>query len=162
MRPMRRVLNIFGVAVAIVLSSVLILFGAIMIDWSRSSARAEKDVVITQARSPDNQFVAEIHLLATAMHGGPDRVYVIIKGIGTPLSEKIYERTYECDDVSAYRLTWDGPRNLTMNYGNCDAGAGNAKSSDFDHQQQNKVWRSETTWGPVKVSYKDTNQVATH
>jgi hypothetical protein len=161
---MSRTLNGLIIIVGIVLSGILVLFGALVIDWGRSSARAEKDVVITQARSPDNQFVAEIHLLTTAMHGGPDKVYVTITETGTPVSDRVYERTYECDDVSAFRLWWDTPHNLAVTYGSCNAEVeqGNAQIRDFNHQQQNRVWRSETTWGPVKISYKESDHIATH
>jgi hypothetical protein len=151
-------------ALGIAAAAFLLLFGALMIDWDRSSAKVEEDVLIARDLSPDKQSVAEIHLLRTAMHSGPDKIYATISKTGSPASDRIYERTYECDDLSAFRLQWDSRRDLRITYGKCDAGVAQGKGlyKDFNEKQQNKVWRSDIAWQDVRISYEDTKYVATH
>jgi hypothetical protein len=159
---MRRIFKALGVTVGISVGVILLLFGALMIDWARSASRVEEDHLVAQARSPDQKFVAEIHRFTTAMHGGPDKLYVTLGEVGFLSRGKIYERTYECDDLSAFRLRWATAHELIITYGDCDAEAERSKGRyrDFDYQQQNKVWLSDTTRQGLQITYEDSKYVA--
>jgi hypothetical protein len=156
---MSRVFKALGIAVGIAVALVLLLFMVLKSDWGGPS-----DALLAEARSPDKRFVAEIHRLATPMHGGPDRLYVSLGEVGTRagFSDKIYERTYECDDLSAFRLRWATAHELTITYGDCDADSERSKGKyrDFYYQQQNRVWRSDTAWQGVQITYEDSKYVA--
>ena len=153
-----------GLTIGVAVAAVLLLLGVLMFDWTRSSAKVENDVLIGKDLAPDKQSVAEIHLATTAMHGGPDKIYVTIRKAGSSDAQRIYERTYECDDLSAFRLQWDSPHDLRITYGKCEAGREQAKGGlkAFNDRQQNQVWRSDTAWQDVKISYEDTRYIATH
>ena len=159
-----RLSKTLAVTSGIVVASVLVLLGALMIDWGRSAAKVEKDLLIAQAISPDQRCVAEIHSLTTAMHGGPDKVYVTLGRTDFPPGDRIYERTYECDDMSAFHLRWQSAHDLAITYGACNPARKALEGRDQDsyYREQNRVWRSDTAWDDVRVKYEDSGQVAVH
>jgi hypothetical protein len=141
--------------------TLLVLVAVLVINFREK----EKDTLVQQTASPDGKLVAELHRKTTPMHGGPDTLYVTV-GQAAPLGDgyKVYERTYECDDFSAFRLKWDSLHQLTIAFSACDAGREQTKGiyGDFYYREQNKVWRSDIAWEDVKISYEDTKYVATH
>lgn len=159
---MSRIFKALGLTAGITLGVTLLFFGVLMIDWARSASRVERDDLVAQARSPDKHFVAELHLFTTAMHGGPDKLYVTLGEVGSPRGDKIYERTFECDDLSAFPLRWATPHELIFTHGECDPEPERAKGKyrDFDYKQQNRIWRSERIWRDVKITYDDSKYVA--
>jgi hypothetical protein len=159
---MSRVIKALAITVGVGVAVILLLFGFLMIDWGRSASRAERDDLVAQARSPDGHFVAEIRRLTTAMHGGPDKLYVILDENDVASGHKIYERTYECDDFSGFRLQWRSTNDLTITYGDCDAERERSKGNyrDFYYKEQNKVWQHDTAWQNVKITYEDSGHVA--
>jgi hypothetical protein len=158
-----RVFKGFILGIGAALAATVVVLGVLIILWGRSAARTEKDVLVQQKLSPDNALVAEIHTFTTAMHGGPDKLYVTLRQVDRPFGYKVYERTYECDDLSAFGLRWESPFELTIAYGACDAGheQGKGKYREFYLNEENKVWRSDTAWQRVKINYIDTKYVAT-
>jgi hypothetical protein len=159
---MRRIFKALGVMVGIAVAAILLLLGALMIDWARPASRVEEDHLVAQARSPDQKFVAEIRRYTAAMHGGPDKLYVALGEVGLSPGDKVYERTYECDDLSAFRLQWATTHELVFTYSDCNAEPERSKGkySDFDYKQQNRVWQSYGTWRDVKITYEDSKCVA--
>jgi hypothetical protein len=156
---MSKIFKALGLTVGIAAGVVLLLLGILMSDWGGSS-----DSAIAQAGSPDNQFVAEIHVLTTGMHGGPDKLYVTLRRNGLPVGEKIYERTYECDDFRAFHLRWNSAHELTITYGDCNAERERAKGiyREFNYRLQNTIWQSDSTWEDVKINYQDSKIIALH
>jgi hypothetical protein len=161
---MSRFSKVLGLTGGIAATAILLLFGVLMIDWARSTSSVERDDLVAQARSPDERFVAEIHLFTTAMHGGPDKLYVTLGRAGLSSSDKIYERTYECDDRSAFRLQWASTHELIITYGECDAEHERSKGpySDFYYKEQNRVWQCDSTWQDVKINYQDSRYIAAY
>lgn len=159
-----KVIKSVVITFGVVLAAAAILFGILMIDWAKSSARAQKDAVIAHTGSPDGQFEAEIHVFTTAMHGGPDTLYIELRQVAPPFAEKIYERTYECSDFSAFSIHWESPHDLTIAYGACNAQRKQTKGiyREFYYKEENKVWRSDTEWQGVNINYIDTKYVAAH
>ena len=154
----------FGITLLV----VLIVFGALMIDWIRSAARTERDVLIEKKVSSDGKIISEVHKFTSAMHGGPDLLYVIIKlapqqvndhtlseGLPSQDEQKIYSRTYECSDYSAFHIEWTGSEKLTVYYGECNTGSNYSKEEDT-------VWEKRHEWHDVKIEFQDTKYVATH
>jgi hypothetical protein len=86
------------------------------------------------------------------MWGGPDTLYVSLRNLADSFGDKVYSRTYECDDFSAFNLQWQSPTQLAIRYGEC-----NASNSDDDqtNAQQNKVLQKEANWGAVAIQYVD-------
>jgi hypothetical protein len=112
---MRRIFKLLGVILGVVLVAVLVLVGFLVLDSGGS-----KDQTIKQAASPNGKLVAEIHQITTPMHGGPDTLTVTIRQAQDPIGQKVYSRTYECDDFSAFRIQWMAPSELTIMYGACN------------------------------------------
>jgi hypothetical protein len=114
--------------------------------------RPWQDKLIQQRPSPDGKSVAEIHIFTTRMWGGPDTLYVSIRDADRPRGAKVYTRTYECDDLSAFDLKWQTPTQLTIRYGECNA---SYVDDPQTNAQQNKVWQSEDNWDGVAIQYAD-------
>jgi hypothetical protein len=137
----------------------LILVAALLWDWDRSSTRKEKDSLILQKPSPDGKLVAEIHTFTTAMWGGPDTLYVAIRQSDRSEPEKVYSRTYECGDFSAFGLEWETPEELTIKYGECNPSP--FAHTPAENAKENKIWQQETSWNGVTIRYDDARREAT-
>jgi hypothetical protein len=144
-----KVVKVSALIVGITLLGVLALLAFLVFN-----SGGPKDHLLQQKASPDGRMIAELHANITPMHGGPDTLYVTIRRTGQPFGSEVYSRTYECSDVGAYRLEWEGPNELTIAYGACDSGRWHTKD-------ENKVWKSDVTWEGVRIIYEDTKHVAT-
>ena len=145
---------------ACALAAVLfVAFALILWDWGRSSSpRKERDQIVQQRASPDGTQIAEIHQITTGMWEGPDTLYVTIKTAKNPVGYKVYSRTYECGDYSAFKLEWTSPMELRVKYGECHVSPFNSLT-ELGHE--NKIWQSSATCGAVKIHYEDTHYIAT-
>jgi hypothetical protein len=114
--------------------------------------RPWQDKLIQQKPSPDGKSVAEIHTFTTLMWGGPDTLYVSLRNSADPFGDKVYSRTYECDDFSAFNLQWQTPTQLTIRYGECNT---SYVDDDQSNAQENKVFQKEANWGTVAIQYVD-------
>ena len=77
---------------------------------------SSKDQTRLSAQSPDGKFVAELHTVMTPMHGGPDILYVAIRGENQAFGDTVFSRVYECDGVRAF-LSWRrGPSSRSSNF----------------------------------------------
>jgi hypothetical protein len=117
-----------------------------------SRERPWQDKLIQQRPSPDGKFVAEIHTFTTTMWGGPDTLYVSLRNPADRIGDKVYSRTYECGDFSAFNLQWQTPTQLTIKYGECNA---SYVDDDQTNAQENKVFQEEANWGEVAIQYVD-------
>lgn len=113
-----------------------------------------RDNLLQQSISPDGRLVAELHESITPQRGGPDTLYVTLRLARQPLGDRVYSRTYECSDLSAFRLRWDSSNELALAYGACDSGHWHSK-------EENTVWKRDAVWRNVKITYEDTKHVAT-
>ncbi len=94
------------------------------------------------------------------MWGGPDTLYVSLRNPADRFGgAKVYSRTYECGDFSAFTLQWQTPTQLTVNYGECNA---SYVDDDQTNAQENKVWQKEANWGGVAIQYVDTKYKTRH
>ena len=118
-----------------------------------------KDSLILQKPSPDGKLVAEIHTFTTAMWGGPDTLYVAIRQSDRSEPEKVYSRTYECGDFSAFGLEWETPEELTIKYGECNPSP--FAHTPAENAKENKIWQQETSWNGVTIRYDDARREAT-
>jgi hypothetical protein len=132
--------------------AIVALFAFLVLDSGR-----DKDHLIMQSASPDGKLIVELHQVITPMHGGPDTLYVAIR-TQESYGEKIYSRTYECYDFSAFRFEWNSLHDLTIYYGECSA-------SPYDNPQENasenKIWQSDAEWHGITIHYSDTHHKAT-
>jgi len=143
--------------VAIVVAAFLILLIALFVDWGRSSAHRDQDYIVQQKTSPDGKFIAEIRRATTGMWAGPDTVYVAMRTATRAEGDRVYSKTYECDDFSGFGLEWNSPNQLTVTYGECH-------ESKFDGStefaQENKVSKSDSAWNDITIRYVDSHHVA--
>lgn len=86
------------------------------------------------------------------MWGGPDTLYVSLRNPADRIGDKVYSRTYECGDFSAFNLQWQTPTQLTIKYGECNA---SYVDDDQTNAQENKVFQEEANWGEVAIQYVD-------
>jgi hypothetical protein len=156
----RKVIKIALWGTGVVFVLVVALFVALLVGWDDgSSARINSDRLIEQSTSPDGRVVAELHKHTSAMWGGPDTLYIAIGQSDRTERNKVYSRTYECADYSAFGLEWETPRQLTIRYGECNP-------SQFAHTpaenaKENKVWQQDTSWNGTTIRYDDAHQEAT-
>jgi len=153
----RLFLKVAGWVCGLALLAVFGSLAVLMIDWGKSTAKTEKDTLIRDKTSPNGKFVAEIHTFITAMHGGPDRLYVIIKpaqGDHPTWEERLYTRTYECNDTSAFELDWPNSTELIITYGECQASPGH-------DQDENRVWEQMSVSHGITITYRRSDYVAT-
>jgi hypothetical protein len=134
--------------IALAIGALFIGVAAICVFLMWEFGRDETDQSFERAVSPDGKLIAEIRQNITGPWGGPDTVYVTISG------EKVYARTYECMDHTAFHLQWKAPDELGVAYGSCNTGRWRNKGEDT-------VWLSEAVWHRVKIGYEDTGYVAT-
>lgn len=128
---------------------VAVAFAALMWD---GRDRPWQDELIQQRPSPDGKFVAEIHTFTTQMWGGPDTLYVSIRNPADRTGDKVYSRTYECGDSSAFDLKWETPTQLTIKFGECNA----SYVDDLQtNARENRVWQRDPNWGGVAIQYVD-------
>ena len=151
----RKVVKIVVWTSGITVMVVFLLFVALVVDRGKSSARTEQDHIIQRRPSPDGKLVAEIHTFTTAMWGGPDTLYVSIGEVEHAHGDKVYSRTYECDDFSGFKLEWNTPKDLTVTYGECNPPSGD--QSPAEHARENKIWQSNIAWRDVMIHYIDSH-----
>ena len=100
-----------------VLFAVLGLLAFLLVSWGASKNKTRQS-----ALSPDGRFVAELHTVITPMHGGPDTLYVAIRGKNDAFGETVFSRVYECDDTDGFNLRWTDAEELNVSSEECDAG----------------------------------------
>jgi len=154
----RKLIKIGAWGAAIVVAAFVLLLGALLVDWGRSSARRDQDYVVQTKASPDGKLVAEIHRATTGMWQGPDTVYVAIRTATNAWGDHIYSKTYECDDFSGFGLEWNNLNQLTVTYGECHESKFN---SPTEFAQENKVTKSDGAWNDVTIHYVDSHHIAT-
>jgi len=144
--------------IAIVVAALILLLVALFVDWGRSSARQDQDYVVQKKASPDGKLIAEIRRATTGRWEGPDTLYVAIRSATDTWGDRVYSKTYECDDFSGFDLEWNGPNQLTVRYGECHESKFNSPS---EFAQENKVSKNDGTWHNVTIRYVDSHHVAT-
>jgi hypothetical protein len=91
------------------------------------------------------------------MWAGPDTVYVAMRTATRVGSDRIYSKTYECDDFSGFGLEWNSPNQLTVTYGECHESKFNGPT---EFAQENKVSKSDSAWNDIAIRYVDSHHVA--
>jgi hypothetical protein len=142
-----------GVKVSLwVLGSVLVaVFGLsvfLLLSWG-----VAKDQTKRSAASPDGRFVAELHTVIAPRFGGPDTLYVSIRGQKDTFGETVFSRVYECDDTSGFNIHWTGPEELNVLYGACDTGQLHTPADD-------RITTKQVVWRGVTVNYLDSHHPA--
>ena len=144
----------FSAISAVVLVAALALFVFLVLD-----SGSDKDHFLKQSVSPDGKLVVELHQITTPMHGGPDTVYVAIRKSGERSGDKIYSKTFECADFSAFGVEWTSGLELTIKYGECNA---SGHDNPQEKIKENRVWQKDATWHNVRINYEDARHCATH
>jgi hypothetical protein len=143
---------------AIVVVALLLLLVALFVDWGRSSASGDQDYVVQKKASPDGKLIAELRRATTGRWEGPDTLYVEVHSATETSGDRVYSKTYECDDFSGFDLEWNDPSQLTVTYGECHESKFN---SPTEFAQENKVSKRDSTWHNVTIRYVDSHHVAT-
>jgi hypothetical protein len=154
----RKLIKVGAWGTAIVVAVFLVFLVVLFVDWGKSSARRDQDYIIQKKASPDGKLVAEIRRVTTGMWEGPDTVYVAIRTATSAWGDRVYSKTYECEDFSGFGLEWDGPNQLTVTYGACHESKFN---SPTEFPQENKVSKGDSAWDDVSIHYVDSHHVAT-
>ena len=128
------------------LFAVLGLLAFLLLSWGGS-----KDQTRQSALSPDCRFVAELHTVITPMHGGPDTLYVAIRGKNEAFGETVFSRVYECDDTNGFNIRWTGAEALSVSAGECDTG----------HPEDDRINTKQVVWRGIAINYLDTHHTAT-
>jgi hypothetical protein len=131
-----------------VLVAVLGLSVFVLLSWG-----VAKDQTKQSAASPDGRFVAELHTVITPMHGGPDTLYVSIRGQNDTFGETVFSRVYECDDTSGFNIHWTGAEALDVSRGACDTGQWHTPADD-------RITTKQVVWRGVTINYLDTHHTA--
>lgn len=113
----------------------------------------DKDQTRKSVPSPDGRFVAELHTVVTPMHGGPDTLYVAIRGKSDAFGETVFSRVYECDDTSGFDVRWSGAETLDVSYGACDTGQWHTPAED-------RITIKQAVWRGIVINYFDTHHTA--
>jgi hypothetical protein len=118
------------------------------------SGGGDKDHRLRTVISPDGKARAELHEVITPMHGGRDSVYVSLGDLDSAFDGRIFVKYHECNDLSAFQLSWEDSDNLTVSYGGCDTGRWKTAGDD-------KIWVKNTAWRGINIKYLDTGKIAT-
>lgn len=145
----RKVIKGLGLTLATILLAASALFCFLVLDW-----RGSRDYLVQQEASPDGKFIPELHQIITSMHRRPDTLCVTLRDVSHPFGDKVYFRTYECSNLSAFRLQWESPNELKIDYGECDSGRWHTKD-------ENAIRNNDAVWRDVKITYQDTKYVST-
>ena len=143
---MGRVVKFSLWSLAVVLFAVFGLSIFVLASWG-----ADKDQMRQSATSPDGRFVAELHTVVTPMHGGPDTLYVAIRGEKDPFGETVFSRVYECGDTNGFNLQWANPEQLNVSQGQCATGQWHTPNDD-------RITTKQAIWRGIAINYIDTPQ----